>query len=180
MDLQKLREAEAALATATTPEQINYARALLRTAIHRNRKQASHEHGTLAQSLHNALSISRKMKEGGASDAERHGYVEGVLREVWPKRRTAPWHYSCDDCSDTGLILMECTPEYRCDGVSSRTDGPNVKPGKYQRLCTKDPHYRHSYGMPCHCSRGDGFRVRYRNQSLDDAGTAPRKRMTRL
>ena len=181
MDFEKLREAEQALATATTPEQIDIARALLKTALYRKRRQAQQSHGVLAQSLHTALDISRKMKADGASEQERHEYIEGVVRTVWPRRRSQSWKFTCDDCSDTGLILMECTPDYRCDGLSSRADAWNQPPGKYQRLCTKDASHRHAYGMPCHCARGDAFRLKVKQRkSLDDAGTPSKRKMVRI
>ncbi len=117
------------------------------------------EGGELARAVLGAVKIRRQMRDDGASVEECDKYLEGVLRASWPKGRVETWHYMCQECRDTGLVMHECTPTNRCDGISTRVDHPKDKPGKYQRLCVRDPTYSHDYGVPCHyCERGSRFR----------------------
>ncbi len=136
--------------------------------------------GELAQTVLGAVKIRRQMRDDGASVEECDHYLEGVLRSSWPKGRVEQWHYLCDECRDTGLVMLECTPTNRCDGISTRIDHWRDKPGKYQRLCVRDPTYSHDYGVPCRCLRGDRFRQNFTPSAPDvtSLGRGRRKHQT--
>ena len=77
------------------------------------------EGGVLAQTILGAMKIRDQMKAQGSTREELDHYMEGVVRTAWPKQRAEPWHYLCDKCRDTGLVIYECTPGHRCDGIST-------------------------------------------------------------
>ena len=110
----------------------------------------------LSATLKQAMRHCRAMKDDGASLEDCHTYLERVLRLSWPKARTEPWHYLCDDCNDTGWRLRVCAAGCRCDGISTRTDDARQKPMAYKRLCVSDDEeYTHEYVEPCRCAAGD-------------------------
>jgi hypothetical protein len=117
--------------------------------------------GRLAKAIMDALRYRDELKAKGVSPEDLAAGLERSVRDAWPKpvNRTQPWRYECDLCEDTGLRLFVCRPVARCDGISTRTDGPRDKPGKYLRLCAKAPEssYEHSYGVACLCARGGRF-----------------------
>lgn len=105
-----------------------------------------------------AIATADQMRADGASQVECLDVVEQVLRYGFPHGR--PWKYLCQSCQDTGLDMRVCQRGDRCNGVSTRTDGPKERPGKYRRLCAVDTagDYTHEYGVPCFCSLGQKFR----------------------
>ena len=102
-----------------------------------------------------AMRHCRAMKDDGVSLDDRQMYLARVLRLIWPKARTEPWHHLCDDCNDTGWRLRVCAAGCRCTGVSTRIDDARQKPGGYKRLCVSNDEYTHEYVEPCHCGAGD-------------------------
>lgn len=112
----------------------------------------------LSQAIDEALTLRKQMVADKMPAADIAASFEQVVRDVWPKGRE--WHYLCEQCSDTGLIIYTCRPGARCNGISTRTDGPHEKPGKYRRLCAQHPDsdYTHEYGEPCDCKNGSRFR----------------------
>lgn len=124
---------------------------------------------------------ARLIADGKLSPADIAKSFEAVVRQVWPFTRV--WKYACDDCQDTGLFIWTCKRGQRCDGLSARTDGPKEKPGKYRRLCAKDPDsdYTHDIGEPCSCAAGVRFRPRAMTEfDALDAASRPQKKMTRF
>lgn len=110
----------------------------------------------LSKIIAEAVLAREQLRADGASAADIDQGFERIVRAVWPFTRE--WHYLCDLCDDTGLRMFECTAAHRCDGISTRTDGPHDTPGKYKRLCTMgDPNYTHTWGEPCHCPKGARF-----------------------
>lgn len=104
---------------------------------------------------------ARLMADGTLSAKDIAAAFEAVVRQVWPKGRAEPWEYTCRHCLDTGGELFTCRKGARCQGTSTRTDGPHEKPGKYQRLCKQHPDSdeTHEYRMPClACHQGSRFR----------------------
>lgn len=129
---------------------------------------------SLAVAIEAALKMRENMRADGVSEADLAAGFEQVVRAVWPKGRE--WHYYCEQCSDTGLVMAMCKPGARCNGISTRTDGPFEPPGKYQRLCAKfpDSDYEHEYGVPCICRNGSRFKHLPKAEG-DDLGDAARK-----
>ncbi len=121
---------------------------------------------TLGRIIMEAVAYIEGMKAQGATRAQTDQALENVIRDAWPKAkdRTVPWRYICETCGDTGLQMLQCTPRFRCNGVSTRIDSPGDKPGKYKRLCVNSTTYEHDYGIPCTCAKGDTFRPRQQNQ----------------
>lgn len=114
----------------------------------------------LSATLKQAMRHCRAMKDDGVNLEDRHMYLERVLRLSWPKARTEPWHYLCEDCNDTGWRLRVCSAGFRCDGISTRTDDARQKPRAYKRPCVSDDEYTHEYVEPCQCAAGDKYHSR--------------------
>ena len=114
----------------------------------------------LAATIRAALAIREEQRAAGATPEEIARNFERTVRAVWPFQRV--WKYLCNDCHDTGLFLRTCKAGQRCNGVSTRADGPHEMPGKYSRLCTRDVEgtYEHTYGEPCVCGQGEKFKIR--------------------
>lgn len=156
-----LDDALTKLASAGSAQELRAAHKDARKAIGADRRKALLKGtGVLARTLFEALDLRDRMKAEGASQAELDAFLETTVRETWPKGRE--WKYVCHDCDDTGLMMRVCRRGSRCPGISTRTDSPYDKPGKYHRLCAKDPlsDYEHSYGEPCSCAKGDRFRTK--------------------
>jgi hypothetical protein len=145
----------------TDDERIRQAEAelwALRKSVKRKRKDAHKSEGKLAAAFREAMQMIDAQKAEGVPFAQRIQGLEAVLRQVWPQTRA--WHYTCDACNDSGLVMRVCQRGARCNGISTRIDGPGGTPGKYRRLCAIDPlsDYEHEYGTPCFCERGRRFR----------------------
>jgi hypothetical protein len=91
--------------------------------------------GQLAATIREAVRLRSVMREQGATEEELAAMLEKTVRATWPFTRE--WHYLCDSCDDTGLILKEC---------------PKLPCGR------QNPHLPHSYGEPCHCKNGLKFK----------------------
>ncbi len=103
------------------------------------------------------VELQASMREQGATQAAIDAAMETAVRASWPFARE--WKYICRDCQDTGLVLQVCEPGHRCNGLSTRIDGPKEQASKYQRLCTKAETYVHDYSIPCWCKAGNRFRT---------------------
>lgn len=124
---------------------------------------------SLGRIIMEAIVYRERLKTEGVSQHDLDAGLESVVRDAWPKAkdRTEPWRYICETCGDTGFQMIQCTPRFRCDGLSSRVDSPGDKPGKYKRMCVGSTTYEHEYGVACRCAKGDTFRPRARNQDAD-------------
>lgn len=145
----------------TDDERIRQAEAdlwALRKSVRRKRKDAHKAEGKLGAAFVEAMKILDAQKAAGVPFLDRIRGLEQVLRHVWPQTRE--WHYLCEQCRDSGLVMHVCRKGARCDGISTRIDSPGARPGKYRRLCAQDPQsdYEHDYGTPCACDRGRRFR----------------------
>lgn len=151
----------------------------LRSAVSGKRKADRKTWGPLARAFGDAMQIMDRQKADGVPFIERLKGLDGVLRQFWPFTRE--WKYVCRECDDTGLVMLTCRRGSRCDGISTRTDGPFQQPGKYQRFCAKDPDgdYEHDYGRACYCSLGARFRQPPK-PSPDDFQSAGRRKFTRI
>ncbi len=125
-------------------------------------KPVDPEGESLGKIVMEAVAYREKLKADGVESCDLDAGIEAVLRARWPKPwdRTAPWRYLCEECGDTGLVMLQCKPGRRCNGISTRTDGPGEKPGKYTRLCVGSASYEHDYGVACSCAKGERFRPR--------------------
>jgi len=132
---------------------------------------------TLGRIIMEAIAYREGLKAAGATRADLDAGLESVVRAAWPKPidRVTPWRTLCDKCQDTGLEMRQCTPDTRCNGVSTRTDSPLDKPGKYRRLCVGSATYEHDYGVPCTCAKGDTFRPRAARADEEGAFVAATK-----
>ncbi len=132
---------------------------------------------TLGRLVMEAIHFRDQLLADGATKAQADAGLEAVIRERWPKPhdRTLAWRYICDLCDDTGLRMFQCTPASRCNGISTRTDSPFDKPGKYRRLCVGSASYEHDYGEPCICPKGDRFTTRTKS-TQDDFTTATKSK----
>lgn len=140
---------------------------------------------SLGSIITEALALHRDLRTKGMTWDEAKCALEKILREVWPKPkgRVEPWHYVCDLCDDTGARLFVCRKGQRCNGISTRTDSPKEKPGKYRRICAKHPdsEYEHDYIEPCVCRQGDRYRDKPTTPAdFTDAGKTPPRKMTRF
>ena len=129
---------------------------------------------TLGAVIRETLRLREQMRAQGATPAEQDAYVERVVRASWPQERA--WHYLCEECRDTGLVIVVCAHGRRCHGLSTRTDTPAGRPGKYRRLCVTPSDYTHDDGVACHCQAGARFRVArpVDTDDLDRVAKAPR------
>jgi len=121
--LSELSEAHGASALAS-------AHARLQSAVRRKRQKKSGALSPLADAIEECLVIRDQMKTSGVTGEELNRGMEAVLREHWPRQRTEPWHYTCENCQDYGGEILEC-PAVPCE----RTN----------------PHGPHSYLRPCYC-----------------------------
>jgi len=122
--------------------------------------------GRLARLYREALQYMDAQKAAGVPFLDRIKGLDQVLRSAWPQGRE--WHYLCEQCNDTGLVVSVCRKGARCNGISTRTDSPGQQPGKYRRLCALNPNsdYEHDYSAPCWCAAGG--RWRQKPPSTDD------------
>jgi len=132
---------------------------------------------TLGSVVKEAILYRDALKAKGASAQDVDAGLEAVLRARWPKPhdRTVPWRYICEDCGDTGLKVSICRPGMRCNGISTRTDGPGDRPGKYTRLCVGSATYEHDYSEACLCAKGERFRPRQQPKGEDFTAAARSK-----
>ena len=91
------------------------------------------DEGSLGSLIMQAVALSSRMKADGATDAERFAVIEANLRQFWPRRRQEPWHYACEACRDTGLIIAE--------GVTNRL-GVVVDDGRPCDICDRGQRFR--------------------------------------
>lgn len=152
---------------------------LLRKAVPGKRKLVKSE-SVLAQTYVAAMQHWDRQKADGVPVAERLVGLEKTIRAAWPFTRE--WKELCHNCADTGLVMAVCRKGARCDGISTRTDGPRERPGKYQRLCAKHPDsdYEHDYGTACWCSLGARFRDKGTPGAEEFSQAGKSKPMTRL
>lgn len=104
----------------------------------------------LAATFREAMRLWDAMKADGVSEPIRFAMLTKTLRAAWPFVRA--WHYRCEACRDTGLVVAVCRRGSRCDGQSTRTGA--------RRLCATHPEseYAHDYAIPCVCAPGAKFR----------------------
>ena len=95
---------------------------------------------SLGATITEACRIYRDMRAQGQTKAEAVAYLEGVLRQTWPRKRGEPWRYLCNECDDTGLRVGECSGDATCG--RGKAHGP------------------HSFGAPCWCSLGARFKAK--------------------
>lgn len=105
-----------------------------------------------------AIRICDQMKEAGEQPEDVRAYLDSVVREVWV--RTRPWKFVCDDCSDTGWQVLDCTPKRRC-GRPFRLPHARDDDRTGSASCGET----HSYAVPCWCAKGQ----KRRNELLKQA-----------
>ncbi len=124
----------------------------LRRIVSKARRKFEQELGPLARTYIAAMHHWDVQKADGVSTEERLEGLEKTLRVAWPQGREEPWHYACQECSDTGWTFGAC--------VRGSCGRPFTLPG--QRLDDKTGKGRctdgHSYVKPCFCAKGDLFR----------------------
>jgi hypothetical protein len=153
----------------------------LRAAARAARRKASQQWGPLVQSFMQGMKFWEDEKAQGVSLPDRVSHLATILRASWPFQRE--WHYVCEQCGETGLVMAVCRKGARCNGISTRTDFAGQTPGKYKRLCWQHPDsdYEHDYGMPCWCEKGERFRVVAKAaESYATAGKSKSKPMSRI
>lgn len=177
--LSLLQRAQDALNTATTPTELQHAHRLLTLALKKQRREARMtSEGQLAAAFVDAMELIDQRRANGATKDEALEGFETVLKEAWPKGGRV-WRYICELCHDTGWRDRECTPNNRCNGVSTFSHGAKTAPAGKPRLCATDARYTHTYVEPCMCQKGDAARAAVsatmeggrRKRSLDDAGS---------
>lgn len=77
--------------------------------------------------------MRRDALAAGDSREDADAIVANALKVAWPKGRSEPWRYICDDCCDTGWEARDCS-QTRC-----------------QR---RQEHAPHTYVEPCWCAKG--------------------------
>ena len=158
MSRQELHVALDALSAAHGTGELMQAMRTVQRQVRRVRAIEGKVIGRLASAYLEAIELRDRLQADGMSGPALDAGLEGVLRQYWPFTRT--WKYLCQDCDDTGLQLFHCRRGQRCNGISTRTDGPRDTHLHYRRLCASDPDadYEHDYGEPCLCTRGERFR----------------------
>jgi len=151
----------------------------LRAAVSGKRRTARQTEGKLASAFREAMAIVDRQRDNGVPFLDRMNGLDAVLRQFWPFTRE--WKYVCRECNDTGLVMLVCQRGNRCDGISTRTDGPHQPAGKYLRFCAKDPDgdYEHEYGRACYCGLGARFR-QHPKPSPEDFQSAGKSKPTRI
>lgn len=146
----------------------------------RTRQRLTTGDGQLSRTFTEAMRLWDAMKTDGISLAERLSILTKTLRAAWPFVRE--WHYLCERCDDSGLVLAICRRGYRCNGISMRTDGPGQLPGKYRRLCAMHPDsdYEHEYGTACWCAKGHRFSAKQKAESEDFTAATKVRQPTRI
>jgi len=167
MNTETIIGAIESLARATTDHDRQHALVAVRKRVLATRTQ-DRPAQTLGAVVLEAIAYRDGLKAKGASQTDLDAGLEAILRDRWPKPhdRTTPWRYLCELCQDTGLRIFTCRPSARCNGISTRTDGPGSRAGKERRLCVMATDETHEYGEPCVCERGARFRPRARG--VDD------------
>lgn len=129
---------------------------------------------SLASTLIEATELFRQLIAGGTPRAEALKSLEAVIREAWPKPhdRTEPWHFVCEDCSDTGWEHHVCTPQKPC-GRPFRLPGQSAQDYTSRGRCT----HGHTYVRPCWCVKGQAKRDallgrRRQDEDFTEAGKA--------
>jgi hypothetical protein len=152
----------------------------LRAHVRRKRRTVQATDGKLVRAYIAAMDRYDAQKAAGVPFAERVQDLEEFVRAEWPFTRT--WMTICAQCGDTGLVMATCRRGARCRGISTRTDSPGKQPGKYQRLCARDPDsdYEHTYGIPCACPKGTRFTTAPKPAAEDFVSAGKSKPMTRL
>lgn len=100
-----------------------------------------------ATAMMEAIQGFAAMKGEGVSVEDRQAFLEHAVRQCWPRGRAEPWHYLCEQCSDTGLRMEECPGDATCgrDGAWAA------------RFQTMTEHLPHEFGKPCWCVAGKRF-----------------------
>lgn len=125
--------------------------------IKKPKKTGARQHGTLSDTVMDAMRLWDEQKAGGVSLADRQRGLFGVLRDAWPQVRE--WKYLCQNCNDTGLVMAECSGDATCGRVKL--------------------HLPHEFGTPCWCSLGSRFKQQSK-PTPEDFTQAGRSKPTRI
>lgn len=160
------------LASAKTPTELVKAHERATEAVRNRRRKAARQLGPLAQTYTAAMEQWDREKDDGVSKEDRIAHLETILRAAWPQTRA--WHYLCEACRDTGLVIRVCRAGDRCSLVSM------LDPSKL--LCAQDPDTAtHEYGVPCHvCEKGKRFRPKPKETPEDFSHAGRSKPMTKI
>lgn len=132
---------------------------------------------SLGRIISAAMELWVRMKAEGTTYSDRLEVMEATVRRVWPFVRE--WHSFCDECSDTGWLPGQCTPQTPCGRPFRLPKQPDYdKTG--QGHCAPN----HRYVRPCFCHKGRLLQAAIFDTpavSAEDYAAAGRTRkMTRL
>ena len=156
MSRDELRSALDELSAAHGAHELAAAHASLQSSIRRKRNKIKTATGPLATAIEQCIEIRHKMKRDGVTGDALNAGIETVLRHLWPRQRTEPWHYVCENCRDYGAEYFNC-PAVKCD--------------------RDNPHDPHEYMRPCWCEKGRRFREKQAPTEADamERAAKPRK-----
>jgi hypothetical protein len=144
--------------TTTTDDPVKAAHDLLRKLVPITRKKAAITEGKLAAAFREVMLLWDEQKKTGVPFVERMKGLREVLRAVWPQTRE--WHYLCEVCNDTGLVIQDCPGDSTCGRLK--------------------PHLAHEYGTLCRCPKGGRFREKPIVVATDFAQAGRSSKPTRL
>lgn len=125
--------------------------------VKKSKKTNQGSHGTLAQTVMEAMKFWDEQKADGVPLADRQRNLLGVLMVAWPQVRE--WKFLCQNCFDTGLVMANCDGDATC-GRSK-------------------VHLSHEFGTPCWCSLGSRFKQK-QPPTPEDFTQAGRSKPTRI
>lgn len=157
MTHQELQDALGRLSAAHGPQALAAAYRSVQQAVRRGRKAVTSKLGPFVASMMEAMRLWDEQKAEGGSLEERRAGMERTLRASWPLTRE--WKYICDACDDYGLRMQDCPGDATCG--------------------RKKEHLPHTFGTPCWCAKGIGFRGKPKAVP-EDFASAGRSKPTRI
>lgn len=88
----------------------------------------------LCQTFIAADQLRQKALASGSTKEQANDIVARALQEAWPKGREEPWHYLCEQCSDSGWQVHSCPGDASCGRTKA--------------------HQAHEYVIACWCPKG--------------------------
>lgn len=140
-------------------------------------KSPQADEGTLGRIYIEVMRRREEMRSDGATSEAIEAFTEKATRGAWPTTRE--WHYTCDDCSDTGWFFGTCTKRTPC-GRPFKFPGQHSDDYTGQGRCSPN----HSYVRACHCLNGERRRANLERRPAPDdfqqAGKSKPKQMSRF
>lgn len=89
--------------------------------------------GRMAPAILEAVKRREKLIASGTSESDASRIAGEDLRAAWGSDRTEPWHYYCEKCCDSGMVVVK--PTYFEMQRLIRLYGPNPVYQDYMAPC---------------------------------------------